>query len=98
MGRFAKVRRPTPESQLRFSQEFVFVDDRGHGYFAVAIINPHDFPFAADSDAFGQSDFRRKGKCEFDGRPWRDGRIYVEANTSGTHVARLGASLLRSVV
>lgn len=46
---------------LRLSQEFVFVNHRSHGDFAVAIVHAHDLAFATHADAFGQGDFGRKG-------------------------------------
>ena len=45
---------------LRFGQEFVFVDHRGHGHFTVAIVDSYHFSFAAHADAFGEGDFGRK--------------------------------------
>ena len=94
---------PTPEvrrarSNLRFGQEFVFVDHSSHGDFAVAIINAHNFPFTADPDAFSQGDFRREGQSELNDRSGGDGGIHVKANPARTHIVRLSALFLRSVV
>jgi hypothetical protein len=46
---------------LRLSQKLVFVDHRGDGDFAIAIVYAYDFTLAAHADAFGQRDFGRKG-------------------------------------
>lgn len=46
---------------LRFGQEFVFIDDRGHGYLAIAIIDSYDLAFAAYANTFGERNFRREG-------------------------------------
>jgi hypothetical protein len=80
-------------------EEFVFVNNRGHGYFALGttVVDPHHFALAADTDALGQGDFRGEGESEFDGRSRCDRRIHVKADAAGTYVAGLRRFFLRAV-
>jgi len=77
---------------LSFGEKFVLVNYRGNRHFVVrvAVIHANHFSFAAHPNALGQSDLRRKGKCEFDSCPDLHVRIKEEANTSGANVPSLG--------
>ena len=79
------------QATLGLREEFVFFDHGSHGDFAGirGVFHSDDPALALNADAFGESDFWWKSKCEPDWRTLSHRRIQVKTDTARADVANL---------